>query len=78
MLNYENRLICKEVFLKNAIAETLNKMVVFFLINFEMNIYYIYILYICIYMHIYICIYIYIYTYIYIYIYLERDCYHIS
>ena len=33
MYNYENALIGKEVFLKKAIAETSNKMVVFFLIN---------------------------------------------
>ena len=33
MLNYDNALLYKEVILKNAIAETSNKMVVFFLIN---------------------------------------------
>ena len=33
MLNHENALICKEVFLKKAIAETSNHIVVFFLIN---------------------------------------------
>ena len=34
MLNYENALICKEVFLTKAVAETSNKMVVLFLVNF--------------------------------------------
>ena len=33
MLDYENALICKEVFSKKAIATTSNKMVVFFLIK---------------------------------------------
>ena len=33
ILIFENALICKEVFLKKAVAEVWNKMVIFFLIN---------------------------------------------
>ena len=36
MRNYENALICKEVFLKKVIAETSKKMM-FFLFTFEMT-----------------------------------------
>ena len=52
MLNYENVWICKEVFLKKAIAETPTKMVVFYLFNLWKNTIVLKFFYICLYMYI--------------------------